>query len=85
MREGVMFGDTVAAMTPHLGAGAGFGIESGIVLGEELARAAQGRCHDQKRRESMTVRRGEVRGEKTWKRGFCPSWAARRLAPLPTL
>jgi len=34
----VMIGDTVAATTPHLAAGAGIGIESGIVLAEELAR-----------------------------------------------
>ncbi|TXT39981.1 MAG: hypothetical protein FD135_1733 [Comamonadaceae bacterium] len=34
----VMIGDTVAATTPHLASGAGIGIESGIVLGEELAR-----------------------------------------------
>lgn len=33
----VMIGDTVAATTPHLASGAGIGIESGIVLGEELA------------------------------------------------
>ncbi|WP_417223090.1 FAD-dependent oxidoreductase [Amphritea sp.] len=32
----VMIGDTVAATTPHLASGAGIGIESGIVLGEEL-------------------------------------------------
>lgn len=36
----VMIGDTVAATTPHLASGAGIGIESGIVLAEELARAA---------------------------------------------
>jgi 2-polyprenyl-6-methoxyphenol hydroxylase-like FAD-dependent oxidoreductase len=36
----VMIGDTVAATTPHLAAGAGIGIESGIVLAEELARSA---------------------------------------------
>lgn len=35
----VMIGDTVAATTPHLASGAGIGIESGIVLGEELERA----------------------------------------------
>jgi 2-polyprenyl-6-methoxyphenol hydroxylase-like FAD-dependent oxidoreductase len=35
----VMIGDTVAATTPHLASGAGIGIESGIVLAEELARA----------------------------------------------
>jgi 2-polyprenyl-6-methoxyphenol hydroxylase-like FAD-dependent oxidoreductase len=34
----VFIGDTVAATTPHLAAGAGIGIESGIVLGEELGR-----------------------------------------------
>ena len=34
----VMIGDTMAATTPHLASGAGIGIESGIVLGEELAR-----------------------------------------------
>ncbi len=34
----VMIGDTVAATTPHLASGAGIGIESGIVLAEELAR-----------------------------------------------
>ena len=33
-----MIGDTMAATTPHLASGAGIGIESGIVLGEELAR-----------------------------------------------
>ncbi|WP_075178536.1 FAD-dependent oxidoreductase [Neptunomonas phycophila] len=32
----VMIGDTVAATTPHLASGAGIGIESGIVLAEEL-------------------------------------------------
>ena len=31
-----MIGDTVAATTPHLASGAGIGIESGIVLAEEL-------------------------------------------------
>ncbi|HJV70469.1 FAD-dependent oxidoreductase [Ideonella sp.] len=36
----VMIGDTVAATTPHLASGAGIGIESGIVLAEELARHA---------------------------------------------
>ncbi|KAB0622280.1 2-polyprenyl-6-methoxyphenol hydroxylase-like FAD-dependent oxidoreductase [Castellaniella defragrans] len=36
----VMIGDTVAATTPHLASGAGIGIESGIVLGEELGRHA---------------------------------------------
>ena len=35
----VLIGDTVAATTPHLASGAGIGIESGIVLAEELARA----------------------------------------------
>jgi 2-polyprenyl-6-methoxyphenol hydroxylase-like FAD-dependent oxidoreductase len=34
----VLIGDTVAATTPHLASGAGIGIESGIVLGEELER-----------------------------------------------
>ncbi|MFZ2987602.1 FAD-dependent oxidoreductase [Ideonella sp.] len=34
----VLIGDTVAATTPHLASGAGIGIESGIVLGEELGR-----------------------------------------------
>jgi len=34
----VMIGDTVAATTPHLASGAGIGIESGIVLAEELAK-----------------------------------------------
>jgi 2-polyprenyl-6-methoxyphenol hydroxylase-like FAD-dependent oxidoreductase len=37
----VMIGDTVAATTPHLAAGAGIGIESGIVLAEELARSTE--------------------------------------------
>lgn len=37
----LMIGDTMAATTPHLASGAGIGIESGIVLAEELAR------HDQ--------------------------------------
>lgn len=36
----VFIGDTVAATTPHLASGAGIGIESGIVLGEELERHA---------------------------------------------
>mgnify|MGYP001176960158 CR=1 FL=1 len=36
----VMIGDTVAATTPHLASGAGIGIESGMVLAEELATAA---------------------------------------------
>jgi 2-polyprenyl-6-methoxyphenol hydroxylase-like FAD-dependent oxidoreductase len=35
----VLIGDTVHATTPHLASGAGIGIESGIVLAEELARA----------------------------------------------
>ncbi|MGC2774750.1 MAG: FAD-dependent oxidoreductase [Bradyrhizobium sp.] len=35
----IMIGDTVAATTPHLASGAGIGIESGIVLADELARA----------------------------------------------
>jgi 2-polyprenyl-6-methoxyphenol hydroxylase-like FAD-dependent oxidoreductase len=34
----VMIGDTMAATTPHLASGAGIGIESGIVLAEELSR-----------------------------------------------
>jgi len=34
----VMIGDTVAATTPHLASGAGIGIESAIVLAEELGR-----------------------------------------------
>lgn len=33
----VMIGDTMAATTPHLASGAGIGIESGIVLADELA------------------------------------------------
>ena len=32
----VLIGDTVAATTPHLASGACIGIESGIVLAEEL-------------------------------------------------
>lgn len=36
----VLIGDTVAATTPHLAAGAGIGIESGIVLAAELGRAS---------------------------------------------
>lgn len=36
----VMIGDTMAATTPHLASGAGIGIESAIVLAEELARQA---------------------------------------------
>ena len=36
----ILIGDTVAATTPHLASGAGIGIESGIVLAEELAKAA---------------------------------------------
>ncbi len=40
----VMIGDTVAATTPHLASGAGIGIESGIVLADELGRA--GRLQD---------------------------------------
>ncbi|MBZ0163123.1 MAG: FAD-dependent oxidoreductase [Notoacmeibacter sp.] len=35
----ILIGDTVAATTPHLASGAGIGIESGIVLAEELGRA----------------------------------------------
>jgi 2-polyprenyl-6-methoxyphenol hydroxylase-like FAD-dependent oxidoreductase len=36
----VLIGDTVAATTPHLASGACIGIESGIVLGEELGNCA---------------------------------------------
>lgn len=36
----VLIGDTVHATTPHLASGACIGIEDGIVLAEELARAA---------------------------------------------
>ncbi|MCY1546490.1 FAD-dependent urate hydroxylase [compost metagenome] len=36
----VLIGDTVAATTPHLASGACIGIESGIVLAEELVAAA---------------------------------------------
>ncbi|MGV7215213.1 FAD-dependent oxidoreductase [Bradyrhizobium sp. UFLA05-112] len=36
----ILIGDTVAATTPHLASGAGIGIESGIVLAEELMRAS---------------------------------------------
>ncbi len=36
----VLVGDAVHATTPHLASGAGMAVESGIVLGEELARAA---------------------------------------------
>jgi 2-polyprenyl-6-methoxyphenol hydroxylase-like FAD-dependent oxidoreductase len=36
----VLIGDTVAATTPHMASGAGIGIESGIVLAEELAAAS---------------------------------------------
>jgi 2-polyprenyl-6-methoxyphenol hydroxylase-like FAD-dependent oxidoreductase len=36
----VLIGDTVAATTPHLASGACIGIESGIVLGEELGQCA---------------------------------------------
>jgi 2-polyprenyl-6-methoxyphenol hydroxylase-like FAD-dependent oxidoreductase len=36
----ILIGDTVAATTPHLASGAGIGIESGIVLAEELTKAA---------------------------------------------
>ena len=32
----VLIGDTVAATTPHLASGAGIGIESGIVLAEDM-------------------------------------------------
>ncbi|AJQ95692.1 FAD-dependent oxidoreductase [Gynuella sunshinyii] len=34
----LLIGDTVAATTPHMASGAGIGIESGIVLSEELLR-----------------------------------------------
>jgi 2-polyprenyl-6-methoxyphenol hydroxylase-like FAD-dependent oxidoreductase len=37
----VMIGDTMAATTPHLASGAGIGIESGIVLAEELGRHSE--------------------------------------------
>jgi 2-polyprenyl-6-methoxyphenol hydroxylase-like FAD-dependent oxidoreductase len=36
----VLIGDTVHATTPHLASGACIGIEDGIVLAEELGRAA---------------------------------------------
>jgi len=36
----VLLGDAAHATTPHLASGAGMAVESGIVLGEELARAA---------------------------------------------
>jgi 2-polyprenyl-6-methoxyphenol hydroxylase-like FAD-dependent oxidoreductase len=36
----VLLGDAVHATTPHLGQGAGMAIEDGIVLAEELSRAA---------------------------------------------
>lgn len=36
----VLLGDAVHATTPHLASGAGMAVESGIVLAEELARAA---------------------------------------------
>lgn len=36
----VLIGDAVHATTPHMAAGAGIGIEDGIVLAEELGRAA---------------------------------------------
>lgn len=36
----VLIGDTVAATTPHLASGAGIGIESGIVLAQELSNTA---------------------------------------------
>ena len=36
----VLVGDAVHATTPHLASGAGMAVESGIVLAEELARAA---------------------------------------------
>ncbi|WP_417537448.1 FAD-dependent oxidoreductase [Marinomonas sp.] len=49
----VMIGDTVAATTPHLASGAGIGIESGIVLADELAanddlQAALDKFHDRR-------------------------------------
>jgi 2-polyprenyl-6-methoxyphenol hydroxylase-like FAD-dependent oxidoreductase len=37
----VLLGDAVHATTPHLGQGAGMAIEDGIVLAEELSRAAE--------------------------------------------
>jgi 2-polyprenyl-6-methoxyphenol hydroxylase-like FAD-dependent oxidoreductase len=37
----VLLGDAVHATTPHLGQGAGMAIEDGLVLAEELARAAE--------------------------------------------
>ncbi|MBN1237967.1 MAG: FAD-dependent oxidoreductase [Gammaproteobacteria bacterium] len=37
----VLLGDAVHATTPHLGQGAGMAIEDGIVLADELARAAE--------------------------------------------
>jgi len=36
----LLIGDTVAATTPHLASGAGIGMESGIVLADELAAAS---------------------------------------------
>ena len=36
----VLLGDAVHATTPHLASGAGMAVESGVVLAEELARAA---------------------------------------------
>lgn len=36
----VLLGDAVHATTPHLASGAGMAVESGIVLGEELARGS---------------------------------------------
>lgn len=61
----VMIGDTVAATTPHLASGAGIGIESGIVLGEELAgnddlQAALDRFHERRwERCAMVVNNSE--------------------------
>jgi 2-polyprenyl-6-methoxyphenol hydroxylase-like FAD-dependent oxidoreductase len=36
----VLVGDAVHATTPHMAAGAGIGVEDGIVLAEELGRGA---------------------------------------------
>jgi len=61
----VMIGDTMAATTPHLASGAGIGIESGIVLAEELAahddvQAALDRFHERRwERCRMVIRNSE--------------------------
>lgn len=61
----VMVGDTVHATTPHLASGAGIGIESGIVLADELARTdalqdALGRFHARRwERCRMVIRNSE--------------------------